>query len=249
MTRLQKLQIMVVILAGVLCGACKNEEIPRIYPLTFGEPAYETQVGVTTNVPFRSGNKDYVVTSEDTAVVVAYAAINSDIGFGSLYLHGKRTGKANVTVKDNVSGETVGLRITVTDFYLSFLVVQTDSVIFRENDICFFVQNEAKDFMVFERKGREGYPALKFKGSYEFNLAGNKPFVNVEYKEGEQAVKHSFDIAGSSPEIFTLIERHFLPGTDKKARDIMRYYFMKLEDVATGSKMVCVLQNLPLPVE
>lgn len=249
MTGIQKLQILVVVLVGVLCGACRDEEIGRIYSLTFSEPAYATRVGVTMNVSFRSGNKDYVVTSGDTAVVEAYARIDSDIGFGTLYLHGKREGKTNVTVKDNVSGETVGLRITVGEFYLSFSVEQTDSVVFRKGDMCYFVQNEAKDFMVFEKKGSADYPVLKFKGSYEFTVAGDKPFVNVEYIDAGQAVGHSFDMTGSSPEIFDLIEHYYLSDTAKKARDIVRYYFMNLEDVATGAKMVCVLRDLPLPEE
>lgn len=249
MTRLQKLQILVFVLVVVLCGACKNEEIGRIYPLTFSELAYATRIGVTMNVSFRSGNKDYVVTSGDTAVVEAYARIDGDIGFGTLCLHGKREGKANVTVKDNVSGETVGLRITVGEFYLSFLVVQTDTAIFRKDDMCYFVQNEAKDFMVFEKKGTDDYPVLKFKGSYEFTATGDTPFVNVEYINAGQEVRHSFDMTGCSPEIFGLIEHYYLPDTAKKARDIMRYYFMNLEDVATGSKMMCVLHDLPLPEE
>lgn len=72
------------LLLGVLFGACTDEEIQRVYPLTFAQGTYEVRTGITMSIPFRSGNKSYVVASSDTAVVKASASItDSQIGFGN----------------------------------------------------------------------------------------------------------------------------------------------------------------------
>lgn len=250
--KLQKLQGIFPILLCVLFGACTNDEIPRIYTLTFEKDAYEVREGMTSSVPFRSGNKDYVVHSSDTTVVKASANItDSSVGFGNLYLFGNGMGEAVVSVKDNVSGEKVDLQITVTEFSLGFEVVKTDSVIFQRNDYLFFVKNESKDFLAFGRTGVADEPVLRFKGTYKFAVVEGKPFVNIEYKKEGAPVEYAFDMSGSSGELLSMFGHFFQLGTMAKMRDIgIRYYYMNLEEKATGSKLICLLRDLyPLPKE
>lgn len=240
---LQKFSGILLVLLYILCGACKNEEISRIYSLTFEKGAYEVRSGMTLSIPFRSGNKDYIITSSDTAVVKALANITvSNIGFGTLYLSGNAKGEATVSVKDKVCGEQVDLRITVTDFYLGFEVMETDSVIFQKNDCLFFVKNETKDFLVFGKKNVTGELVLRFKGNYEFTL-GNKPYVDIEYEKDGHPVKYVFDMTESSSEIFSILD-HFYRLSMKKTKDIgIRNYYMNLKESSTGSKLVCLLRE------
>ena len=244
MIRLQNLSGISLVLLCLFYGACTNKEIPRIYSLTFEKEAYEIRSGMTSSVPFRSGNKDYVVTSSDTAVVkVSVSVADSKIGFGTLFLLGNRKGEAIVSVKDNISGERVDLQITVTDFYLGFEVVETDSGIFQKNDYLFFVKNESKDFLVFGETGTTGELALRFKGSYEFTIIGDKPFVNIGYEKEGQPVEYTFDMSGSSPEVFSLFG-HFFHLSAAKTKDIgIRYYYMQLKETATNSETVCLLRD------
>lgn len=247
----QRLQGILFVGLCLCCGACTNDEIPRIYPLTFEKDAYELRVGLTSGVSFRSGNKDYIVTSNDTSVVKASVSVtDSKIGFGTLYLIGNGKGEAVVSVKDNVSGEKVDLQITVTDFYLGFEVVETDSVIFQRNDYLFFVENGAKDFLAFQKTDTDDKPLLRFKGSYEFIMNGEKPLVNIEYEKEGQTIKYTFDMTGSSSEIFSILD-HYYPLSFAKSKDIgIRYYYMNLKETVTGSKLVCLLRDqFPLPKE
>ena len=229
MIRLQNLSGISLVLLCLFYGACTNKEIPRIYSLTFEKEAYEIRSGVT---------------SSDTAVVkVSVSVADSKIGFGTLFLLGNRKGEAIVSVKDNISGERVDLQITVTDFYLGFEVVETDSVIFQENDYLFFVKNESKDFLVFGETGTTGELALRFKGSYEFTITGDKPFVNIGYEKEGQPVEYTFDMSGSSPEVFSLFG-HFFHLSAAKTKDIgIRYYYMQLKETATNSETVCLLRD------
>ena len=251
MIRLQNLSGISLLLLCLFYGACTNKEIPRIYSLTFEKEAYEVRSGMTASVPFLSGNKNYTVISSDTAVVkVSVSVADSKIGFGTLFLFGNRKGAAVVSVKDNVSGERVNLQITVTDFYIGFEVVETDRVIFQKNDYLFFVKNESKDFLVFGETDATGELALRFKGSYEFIITGDKPFVNIGYEKEGQPIEYTFDMSGSSPEIFSLFG-HFFQWSAAKAKDFgIRNYYMQLKETATNSEAVCLLrEQYALPKE
>lgn len=242
--KLQKLSGLLLVLLCVLYGACTDREIPRIYPLTFEKGEYELRERMTLSVTFRSGNKDYTVVSSDTAVVKA--STDSKIGFGTLYLLGNGKGEAIVSVKDNVSNEKIDLRVTVTDFFLGFEVVDTDNVIFQKNDCLFFVKNESKDFLALGKTDTIDGTVLRFRGNYEFAVTGGKHFVHIEYEKEGQPVKYAFDMTGSSSEIFSMIE-HFYQPDMVKAKDIgPRYYFMNLEERTTGSKLVCLLRDVLL---
>lgn len=239
------------LLLGVLFGACTDEEIQRVYPLTFAQGTYEVRTGITMSIPFRSGNKSYVVASSDTAVVKASASItDSQIGFGDLYLWGNAKGQAIVSVKDRVSGEQVDLRITVTDFYLGFEVVDTDSVLFQRNDYLFFVKNKSNDFLAYEGADLTTEPVLRFKGTYDFIMSGNKPFVHITYEKDGQPVKYVFDMAESSSELLAMLD-HFWGLSQKKTKDIgIHNYYMNLKETSTGSKSMCLLRDqYPLPKE
>ena len=76
----------------------------------------------TTNITITGGNRDYTVTVKKTDILNIDVDLSSSIGMGSLRVTPKKKGETKVKVKDNITNETVDLRIKITDSYLAYAI-------------------------------------------------------------------------------------------------------------------------------
>ncbi|MCS2582263.1 hypothetical protein NXY00_00980 [Bacteroides sp. BFG-551] len=104
-------------LCTIFLFSCGNDDEKRIYPLSFEKEYYERPLLGAANIMIRGGNRDYTVTVEKTEILSIDVDLSSSIGMGSLKIYPKKKGETKVSVKDNITNETVDLKIKITDVY------------------------------------------------------------------------------------------------------------------------------------
>ncbi len=78
--------------------------------------------------------------------------LSSPIGMGNLVVKPKQKGETTVTVKDNVTNETVNLKIKIVDRYLTLKVAHPAQVPYSGGENLFFINNSDRDFFIFLMK-------------------------------------------------------------------------------------------------
>ena len=64
----------------------------------------------------------------------------------------KHKGDTTITVKDNVTNETVDLKIKIVDSYLNLKVAHPAQVPYTGGENLFFINNSDRDFYLFDEK-------------------------------------------------------------------------------------------------
>lgn len=107
------------LLSCVLLSCDKKEKEPEIQHLYIGNSSYSVGVKASNYIPIYSGNKSYTLTPGDASIFKAEyrPATGSYDRTGDIRIEGSKKGTTTLTVKDNVSGETAVLDITVTRKY------------------------------------------------------------------------------------------------------------------------------------
>ena len=83
----------------------------KYIPLSFEKEYYERPLLGATNIMIRGGNRDYTVTVERTEILSISVDLSSSTGMGSLLVYPKKKGETKVSVKDNITNETVDLKL------------------------------------------------------------------------------------------------------------------------------------------
>lgn len=109
-------------LCTIIFFSCGNDDEKKIYSLSFEKEYYERPLLGATSITIRGGNRDYTVTVEKTDILNIDVDLSSSIGMGSLRVTPKKKGETKVKVKDNITNETVDLRIKITDSYLAYAI-------------------------------------------------------------------------------------------------------------------------------
>ena len=146
------LGIFFLFLCTITLVSCGDDEKQEIYSLSFEKGYYERPLLGAKNIPVRGGNRDYTVTVQNTDVLSIDIDLSSPIGMGNLVVKPKQKGETTVTVKDNVTNETVNLKIKIVDSYLNLKVAHPAQVPYSGGENLFFINNSDRYLYLFDEK-------------------------------------------------------------------------------------------------
>lgn len=139
------LGIFFLFLCTITLVSCGDDEKQEIYSLSFEKGYYERPLLGAKNIPVRGGNRDYTVTVQNTDVLSIDIDLSSPIDMGNLVVKPKQKGETTITVKDNVTNETVDLKIKIVDSYLNLKVAHPAQVPYTGGENLFFINNSDRD--------------------------------------------------------------------------------------------------------
>lgn len=154
----------------IIFFSCGNNDEKKIYSLSFEKEYYERPLLGTTNITITGGNRDYTVTVEKTDILNIDVDLSSSIGMGSLRVTPKKKGETKVKVKDNITNETVDLRIKITDSYLAYAIEKSNHPALSNGTVVYLINNEAKEcyfFRYIEFRDELSHTPIA-KGTYDF---------------------------------------------------------------------------------
>ena len=183
----------------IIFFSCGNNDEKKIYSLSFEKEYYERPLLGTTNITITGGNRDYTVTVEKTDILNIDVDLSSSIGMGSLRITPKKKGETKVKVKDNITNETVDLRIKITESYLAYAIKKSNHPALSNGTVVYLINNEAKDcyfFRYIESRDEISRTPIA-KGTYDFftkleSGSGNSsptyaiPYLTLNYASDEQ---------------------------------------------------------------
>ena len=194
--------------------SCGNDDEKEIYPLSFEKEYYERPLLRAADIMIRGGNRDYTVTVEKTEILSIDVDLSSSIGMGSLKIYPKKKGETKVSVKDNITNETVDLKIKITDGYLAYSIKESNHPALSNGIAIYLINNEAKDcyFFRYIYAQHKLSPTPIAKGTYDFSVklengSGNSsptyaiPYLTLNYASDEQG---NFTDASISPTLHKL---------------------------------------------
>lgn len=195
------------ILALLLCTfsfiSCNDEdEKTEIYHLSFEKSYYECPLIGAKDIMIRGGNRDYSIKIENPSILEIKVDLSSAMGMGSLELYPKQKGETTIQVKDNITNETVNLRIRVIDSYLNLAIANPIKPPYVQGDEFFLINNEHKDFYLYDTNWN-----LKNTGVYKFSIENNTPYMELTYqKEFEGKTSYKYDLSKTSQSMFAVIK-------------------------------------------
>ena len=186
-------------LCTIFLFSCGNDDEKEIYPLSFEKEYYERPLLGAANIMIRGGNRDYTVTVERTEILSISVDLSSSTGMGSLLVYPKKKGETKVSVKDNITNETVDLKIKITDAYLTYSIKESNHPALSNGTAVYLINNEAKDcyFFHYNYSQHELSQNPIAKGTYDFSVKlengfGNSsptyaiPYLTLNYASDEQ---------------------------------------------------------------
>ena len=192
----------------IIFFSCGNNDEKKIYSLSFEKEYYERPLLGTTNITITGGNRDYTVTVEKTDILNIDVDLSSSIGMGSLRVTPKKKGETKVKVKDNITNETVDLRIKITDSYLAYAIEKSNHPALSNGTVVYLINNEAKEcyfFRYIEFRDELSHTPIA-KGTYDF-------FTKLESGSGNSSPTYAipyltlYDGVTSANAVLNLISR------------------------------------------
>lgn len=199
-----KTKLFVGMLLSFLCAvsitSCDNENgKDKIYPLSFAKEYYECPLLTVGYIDIRGGNRDYTITVENPEVLDIDVDLSNLQGMGNLKVNPKKKGETIVSVKDNITNETIDLKIKIIDSYLTYSIKESNHPALANGTVVYLINNEAKDcyfFRYIDYKNELSHTPIS-KGSYEFSIklesgSGNStslypiPYLTLNYASNEQ---------------------------------------------------------------
>lgn len=201
-------------LCTIFLFSCGNNDEKEIHSLSFEKEYYERPLLGVTDIMIRGGNRDYTVTVEKTEILSINVDLSSPVGMGYLRVIPKKKGETKVSVKDNITNETVDLKIKITDGYLAYSIKESNHPALSNNTVVYLINNEAKDcyFFRYSDSKNELSQTPIAKGTYDFSVklengSGNSsptyaiPYLTLNYASDEQG---NFTDASTPPTLHRL---------------------------------------------
>ncbi len=218
---------------SILLTSCTSE---KVFSLSLEGSSCEVRLDMGKSIQISSGNEDYSVTVKDPDI--ASASINIPPAYEthySLYIGGKQKGTTTVTVRDNVTKETIEVEVKIVDSYLPFHIGESDYTQFPQNSYLFLVSNEARDFYIFEQEAQ----SPKLKGTYEFSVDDYLPYLTLSYPSGDKTETTTFSLGESSPYLYSLLDLFF---KTNMVEGMTRYspaptIIMQMDEINTDKKL------------
>ena len=238
--RNKSLSVILLFLCLQLVGCSDDEK--EIYSLSFEKEYYERPLVGKGNIPIRGGNRDYTVTVADPSILDVKVDLSSPTDMGSLSLTLKQKGETTITVRDNVTNETVLLKIKVVDNYMGMKNISSHGEPYVLNSYLFLTNNENKDFYLYDTDLK----TEKYKGTYAFSVEDNEPYLTLSFsKEVNGKSVHKYSLLDTSGTFYKLSKT--LLGMDwetSKANvnsvvrsDVMPSVYMVARDVDTDEEV------------
>lgn len=234
-------------LSGILLFLCLqlvgcSDDEKEIYSLSFEKEYYECSLLRGSYIAIRGGNRDYMVEVADPGVLEVKIDLSSSIGMGNLYLTPKQKGETVITVRDNVTNETVSLKVKVVDAYMGLKNTISHGEPYILNSYLFLTNNENKDFYVYDTD----LNTEKYKGTYAFSVEDNEPYLTLSFsKEVNGKSVHKYSLSDTSGTFYYLSKT--LLGMDWGASianvnsvvrsDVMPTVYMVARDVDTDEEV------------
>lgn len=253
-----------------------KEKEPGIQPLYIGGSSYSVGVKASNYIPIYSGNKSYILTPGDAGIFKAEyrPATGSYDRTGDIRIEGSKKGTTTLTVKDNVSGETVVLDITVTRKYLNLNMKHTyptidmedkegknklslevkDDILHAKDYVVTLLANEGNDLenkaYLFNSPKEARTGEILLEGNYQFERKGDDYLLYLSFKDGDKIISHKFNILDGEY-IFSSLVNYLKVISDEKKEDA--YYISAkirlLEDLTDKYKSnYPELKNISLTV-
>ncbi len=186
-------------LCTIIFFSCGNDDEKKIYPLSFEKKYYERPLIKVTDIMIKGGNRDYTVTVEKTDILSINVDLSSPVGMGTLKIIPKKKGETKVSVRENITNETVDLKIKITDSYLAYVIKESNHPALSNSTALYLINNEAKDcyFFRYSDYKNELSQTPIAKGTYDFSVklengSGNSsptysiPYLTLNYASDEQ---------------------------------------------------------------
>ena len=213
------LGIFFLFLCTITLVSCGDDEKQEIYSLSFEKGYYERPLLGAKNIPVRGGNRDYTVTVQNTDVLSIDIDLSSPIDMGNLVVKPKQKGETTITVKDNVTNETVDLKIKIVDSYLNLKVAHPAQVPYTGGENLFFINNSDRDFYLFDEKMEK----KECTGNYQFLIKNSTCYMILNFdamgddiKKASEGYKTYADIKDIPQEaaIVTLAWKNIIEGVN-----------------------------------
>lgn len=155
------------------CSDDNNGNEP-ITPFSLDKTYYEVRLErSTTLISITNGSGDISLAIEDENILDAiYVKDDSnrekDYGQkGHINLYGLQKGSSTLTITDNITKDVETVEVKVTDCYLAYVINDSNHPVLPAGTTLFLVNNQAKDYYLFDQDNIYNKPILKDNG-YEF---------------------------------------------------------------------------------
>lgn len=230
------------------CSSDTDEPATEVYHLSFEKDYYECPLIGTKSIMVRGGNRDYDVEVANPEIMEVTVDLSSPVGMGSLRIAPRQKGKTMVTVKDNVTHETVSLEVKIVDAYLNLLVANPVHEPYAQGDELFLINNEDRDFYLYDENWQ-----LRDSGSYKFYVDGETPFLELTFAKGTDGKKiRLYDISLTNQQMFAVIKsllgwdwREYMNG-GAVTREVSPIV-MHATDTETGTDCFFMVQTHSMP--
>lgn len=214
------------VLTVVLISCDDKNDGKELYELTFEKGSYEVQLKRKTPIMIRGGNRDYSLSVQDPEILDADVDLSSLIGMGDILVTGKKKGETILSVTDNLSHETVKLKIKVIEKYLNLKVVGGNHPALVK-DILIFLINDEERSCYFISGGENNPRNIITKGKYEFTAEpkenGATPYLTLTYASDEKG--HFTDAAKTDASIAPTSHKLDISGNPSYAYEYLAFLF------------------------
>lgn len=233
---MKAIKTLLILSLGFILFSCNddNSADPVIGNLSFEKSDYSVGTYSLRYIPIIGGSKNYTITSDNENIIKAtYTplseyALPSTNKTGHICVEGLNMGTANITVKDNILGQTQVLNLTVTKRYitftssLSFASAKTgntddelkilkdiiDNPSIKDTDIITLIGNEngteANKFYIFSSYENLSKGVVSNEGSYRFDQEEDKQYLVLDYINKGVITSHKYLITAYGEEIATI---------------------------------------------
>lgn len=182
-----------------LCMAClvgcnDQEGKKEIYSLSFEKEYYEIPCAGKMRMPIRGGNRDYSVSVENPDLLEVVVDLSDSVSMGTLVVNPKLKGQTTVTIRDNVTHESVDLKMKVIDGYLVYAIKESNHPALSAGIVVYLINNENRDCYLFNYNYSVNTlnETLISKGTYKFFLREESgidlypvPYMTLNYVSDE----------------------------------------------------------------
>ena len=234
----------------VSCGNDGNNE-PEIAPIRFAQQDYTIRMGVTSFIDYYDGGGLYELSVGNPNVL---GECSIDAANHRLSVSPKGMGESTLTVKDILANSSVTLKFTVTNFYLSFSIIEIEGA---NNNPCLntdgeirFIRNadNTKSVELFTLDHMTNKEALVGEGNFDMIRDGYIYKLRMDLQSPESDSFKSFEYRlGGDAEYLTIFNLYFDFGWDKQPQSKSlpaKQICMIMTDESNGCQITCKM--LPL---
>lgn len=245
-------RILLISLITICLSACSDnkDEIKEIYPIRFDDTSYEVRMGVSESIGFVDGSGDYTLKVENPQLLEASISIKTK----TLIISAKQKGETVLSITDNGVGETVNLKIKVTDSYIGFINADGNIPMFPIRTNLFLVNNASKEFYLFNQANGSNGPADEpiLKGNYEIAVENKISYLTLVFQNKEKGTEtHKFNIQKSDSQVYAIMSKYLNIDWETMSESVRstgpQTYFLHMNEESTGLEAYWTISIMQMP--